>query len=61
MHIMPYFNSEVSQGEKNAADMVLRLQRELNEKTHTMNGLITKERQSNDELQGARRELIKVM
>lgn len=45
------------QGKKDAADNVLRLEKELDAKREEINNLIT----SNDDLQGARAELMKVL
>lgn len=48
------------QREKEALDKVRELENKLDEMTDQLNVLITKDRLSNDELQGVRRELIEV-
>lgn len=48
------------QREKEALDKVRELENKLDEMSDQLNALITKDRLSNDELQGVRRELIEV-
>ncbi|KAH6820527.1 hypothetical protein C2S53_008800 [Perilla frutescens var. hirtella] len=55
----PRQDEESSMRNTDASDKIRQLERELNEKADEMNDFITRERQSNDELQDARGELIK--
>lgn len=49
------------QKDKEARDKISELERKISEMTNEINALITKERSSNEELQGVRDELVKLM